>query len=186
MSDNQNDTVRWAAFCEGDQAAFLHLYEEQYNLLYVWAHRWVQQDTAWIKDQLHDFFIYLWEHRHNLSRDIKVKSYLLTSFKRHLINQATKERLLLKPADELELPDLGTTAGDIETFTEQFGKVQKAMRSLSPAQKEVVELRYLQNMSLQEIADQKKTSLRTVYNLMHRALVHLKSELLKKKFLFTW
>lgn len=60
------------------------------------------------------------------------------------------------------------------------------MGALSPAQKEVVELRYMQNMSLQEIADHKKASLRTVYNLMHRALVHLKTELLKKKFLFMW
>lgn len=186
MYDNQNNISRWTAFCEGDQAAFLHLYEEHYNLLYVWAHRWVQQDPAWIQDQLQDFFVYLWEHRQNLSRDVKPRSYLLTAFKRHLFHYAAKERLQPRPIEDLDLPDFDTALADAEFFTEQFGKVEQAMQSLSPAQKEVVELRYLKNLSLQEIADQKKASLRTVYNLMHRALVHLKSELLKKKFLFMW
>lgn len=65
MTANLYDTTRWAAFCEGDQAAYLALYEEHHNLLFIWAHRWAQQDTEWIRDQLHDFFIYLWEHRSN-------------------------------------------------------------------------------------------------------------------------
>lgn len=185
MIPNHFDTTHWAAFCEGDQAAFLSLYEGHYDLLYVWAHRWVQEDTEWIRDQLHDFFIYLWEHRQGLAREINIRSYLLTSFKRYLINNASKNRLLLKPAADLELPgEDGHEAAD--SFSEQFGKVQRAMEVLSPAQKEVVELRYMQNMSLQEIAYHKKASLRTVYNLMHRALVHLKNELVKKKFLFMW
>ncbi|MBO9632055.1 MAG: sigma-70 family RNA polymerase sigma factor [Chitinophagaceae bacterium] len=185
MNLGQFDTKQWAAFCEGDQSAFLTLYEGHYNLLYIWAHRWIEQDTEWIRDQLHDFFIYLWEHRQNLARDINTRSYLLTSFKRYLINNAAKNKLLLKPAVDLELP-AEDDASEMEAFTEQFSKVQRAMDGLSPAQKEVVELRYMQNMSLQEIADHKRSSLRTVYNLMHRALIQLKNELLKKNFLFMW
>lgn len=178
-------TAQWVSFCEGDQTAFLQLYEEHYNLLFVWGGRWVKQDAEWIKDQLHDFFLYLWEHRTNLSREINVRSYLLTAFKRHLIHGLSKNKLVTGTPDMTELP-AQSDAGEAELFTEQFGKVERALQLLSPAQKEVVELRYLQNMSLQEIADHKNASLRTVYNLMHRALVHLKNELLKKKFLFTW
>ncbi|WP_127124726.1 hypothetical protein [Pseudoflavitalea rhizosphaerae] len=51
MTANLYDTTRWAAFCEGDHAAFLALYKEHYNLLYIWAHRWVQQDTEWILEK---------------------------------------------------------------------------------------------------------------------------------------
>ena len=180
-----NHSTSWISFCEGDKSAFLQLYEEHYNLLFVWGGRWVARDAEWIKDQLHDFFLYLWEHRSNLSREINVRSYLLTAFKRHLIHGISKNRIVLSAAEELELPG-DAASEEADHFTEQFGKVARAMQQLSPAQKEVVELRYLQNMSLQEIADHKKASLRTVYNLMHRALVHLKTALLKKKFLFMW
>ncbi|NML22250.1 sigma-70 family RNA polymerase sigma factor [Pseudoflavitalea sp. G-6-1-2] len=178
-------TAQWVSFCEGDQTAFLQLYEAHYNLLFVWGGRWVKQDGEWIKDQLHDFFLYLWEHRSNLSRDINVRSYLLTAFKRHLIHGLSKNKLVMSPAETLDLP-AQSDAGETELFTEQFGKVERAMQLLSPAQKEVVQLRYMQNMSLQEIANHKKASLRTVYNLMHRALVHLKTELLKKNFFYLW
>ena len=108
--------------------------------------------TEWIKDQLQDFFVYLWEHRSNLSRDVNTRSYLLTAFKQ-LINNAAKKNLLLKPVSDLEWHAAVEQDADAESFTEQFGKVQKAIGALSPAQKEVVELRYIQNMSLQEIAD---------------------------------
>lgn len=82
---DERDT--WIKFCAGEQAAFRELYDQYYSRMFVWGCKWLDGETAFVKDQLHDFFIYLWEKRSNLSLDINVPAYLLTAFKRRLVEQ---------------------------------------------------------------------------------------------------
>jgi RNA polymerase sigma factor (sigma-70 family) len=181
MFDERNT---WMKFCDGEQSAFRELYDQYYSRLFVWGCKWLDGDTAFVKDQLHDFFIYLWEKRTGLSRDINVSSYLLTSFKRRLIETWGRQKKL---KDIGSLIDLSADEGeDIAEFTARFDLVRQALATLTPAQREVIELRFLQNMSLQQIADTKNTSLRTVYNLTHRAIIQLRQQLGKKNIFFLW
>ncbi|MBC9932881.1 RNA polymerase sigma factor [Chitinophaga qingshengii] len=181
MSDDKDI---WKQFCAGEQGAFRELYDRYYSRMFVWGCRWLDGETAFVKDHLHDFFIYLWEKRANLAPEVQVSAYLLTSFKRRLIEQWGKEK---------KLKDISSMIGpvqeeqeEMEDFTHQFNRIQAALQSLTPAQREVIEMRFLQNMSLQQIAAAKNTSLRTVYNLTHRAILQLRQELGKKNFLFLW
>jgi RNA polymerase sigma factor (sigma-70 family) len=181
MFDERNT---WMKFCDGEQSAFRELYDQYYSRLFVWGCKWLDGDTAFVKDQLHDFFIYLWEKRTGLSRDINVSSYLLTSFKRRLIETWGRQKKL---KDISSLIDLSADEGeDIADFTARFDLVRQVLATLTPAQREVIELRFLQNMSLQQIADAKNTSLRTVYNLTHRAIIQLRQQLGKKNIFFLW
>lgn len=152
--------------------------------MFVWGCKWLDGETAFVKDQLHDFFIYIWEKRANLSLDINVSAYLLTAFKRRLIEQWGRQKKL---TDITDMIDLSADGGDdTDLFTTQFNRIQQALQTLTPAQREVIELRFLQNMSLQQIADAKNTSLRTVYNLTHRAISQLRLEVGKKNIFFLW
>ncbi|HEY9262473.1 sigma-70 family RNA polymerase sigma factor [Chitinophaga sp.] len=174
----------WIKFCAGEQAAFRELYDTYYSRMFVWGCKWLDGETAFVKDHLHDFFIYIWEKRENLSRDINVSAYLLTAFKRRLIEQWGRQKKLTDITDMIDLS--ADTGDDVDIFTAQFHRIQQALQTLTPAQREVIELRFLQNMSLQQIADVKNTSLRTVYNLTHRAIAQLRTEVGKKNILFLW
>ena len=171
-----NDKDIWKSLCKGDKDAFSELYAQYYSLLFSWGCKWADGDVDFVKDTLHDFFIYLWDKKAKLSTDVYVSNYLLTSFKRSIINELQKTKknhTALQEYSQIGEEDDFTA---IESFTLQFKQVSKALNNLSAAQREVIELRYIYRFSLQQIADKKNSSLRTVYNLMHRALNKLKEE----------
>lgn len=184
----QEPDKNWLAFCEGDQSAFLNVYDLYYTLLFTWGCKWLPENHELVKDTLHDFFIYLWDKRERLSKNINTQSYLLTSFKRRLLYSQSIQKRLTDRSDE----DLYTIPADndeqlaAELFAERFANIQRALDLLPPAQREVIELRYLENKSFEEIAAIKQSSVRTVYNLMHRALATLREEAQKKNFIFLW
>lgn len=172
MSDSDKEV--WVQFCQGSSGAFRELYNQYYSLLFTWGCKWVNNEPDFVRDVLHDFFIYLWEKKKGLAADIHVANYLLTSFRRNLFDRYKKE----KKKSNIALNHLPhDDDSDIEHFKTQYNRVLKAFSILTPAQREVIELRYFQGFSLQQIADQKNTSLRTVYNLMYRAIAQLKKEL---------
>lgn len=187
MNLSHNDAGLWKSFCAGDEESFIKLYEQYYNAFFVWGCKWLGGEQDFVKDQLHDFFIYIWERRDKLSLDINVKAYLLTSFRRQLFYHWKKHKKIESASEFSDFPESDEAELlQAELVMEQFSKLEKALTLLSPAQKEVVELRFLQNKSLQEIADLKNTTIRTTYNLLHRGLSKLRSEINEKKFLWLW
>ncbi|RAJ08335.1 RNA polymerase sigma factor (sigma-70 family) [Chitinophaga skermanii] len=180
----QDDVKTWQSFCDGDDVSFRDLYSKYYTRLFVWGCRWLDGETAFVKDSLHDFFIYLWEKKDNLSRDVHVDKYLLTAFKRRLIEQWGKVKRLDNITDYINLS--GEELDEQAIFDTRYSLIQTALQQLTPAQREVIEWRFIKHMSLQEIADAKNTSLRTVYNLTHRAIAQLRASIGKKNILFLW
>ena len=62
-----------------------------------------------------------------------------------------------------------------EYTKEQSAKLQKALASLSRRQREVVYLRFYQNLSYSEIADLMSMQVESVYNLISKAIGALKN-----------
>lgn len=174
----------WVRFCAGDKGAFRELYDRHYTRMFVWGCKWLKGEEAFVRDTLHDFFIYLWERRSRLTPPANLSAYLLTSFKRRLLDSREKEHL---PADIAGLPDVGDEGlAEAEAFSARFALVAGALATLSPAQREVIELRYLQGMTPEQIAAYKKSSLRTVYNLMHRGIAELRRQVGKQQWMLFW
>jgi RNA polymerase sigma factor (sigma-70 family) len=61
-----------------------------------------------------------------------------------------------------------------ETYQEQVERLQNAISQLPKRQQEVVQLRYNQNFSLEEIADLMQISNQSVRNLLHRSITELR------------
>lgn len=174
----------WVRFCEGEKGAFRELYDQYYTRMFVWGCKWLQGEEAFVRDTLHDFFIYLWERRSRLSQPANLSAYLLTSFKRRLISSREKE---LQPADISGLPDVSDEGmAEAEAFTARFELVSRALTALSPAQREVIEMRYLRGMTPEQIAHVKQSSLRTVYNLMHRGMAALRHQVGSQHLTLFW
>lgn len=169
------DNLLWQQACMGDQQAFGRLYDRYYSLLFAWGCKWSNNDRETVKDVLQDFFLYLWEKKEGLSRDIRLSTYLLTSFKRRLLVDIRRVKTeQYEPGINQPMAD---QSEEIAAFIKLYNKVLAALDKLSPAQREVIELRYLQGLSIEQIAERKKSSVRTVYNLSYRALSQLKDAL---------
>lgn len=56
----------WVRFCAGEKGAFRELYDQHYTRMFVWGCKWLKGEEAFVRDTLHDFFIYLWERRSRL------------------------------------------------------------------------------------------------------------------------
>lgn len=172
------DTSLWHSFLAGDQSSFETIYTLNYKSLYEYAIRRLGQEEA-VKDCLQDLFTKLWSNRRNLRPTDNIKYYLFTALKHSLVNMQTTHN---------RLPGQGTI--DPEQFTLDFEQVslleqkeqntlqlQKllaAMNELTGRQKEVIYLRYFEEMEYTQIAELLDISVKGVYKLNYRALETLK------------
>ncbi len=98
--------------------------------MFVWGCKWLNGEEAFVRDTLHDFFIYLWERRTRLSQPANLSAYLLTSFKRRLTDSWEKQ---LPSADLDGLPDVSDDGmAEAALFSAQFELVSRALASLPP------------------------------------------------------
>lgn len=169
----------------GNEEALLSLMTLYYNDLYKYGLRFTAESNL-TKDLLQEFFLHIWENRSKFQAVENIKSYLVVSFKRFLFQELRKlSRQVgdsVRPADELEYP----FEDYIILFqeSEELRKVLfEAIESLSKREKEMIRLRYYEQLSCEEIAAMTSLELRTVYNNLyeglkklrnHKLLLHLK------------
>jgi RNA polymerase sigma factor (sigma-70 family) len=132
-----------------------------------------------VKDCIQELFIKLWTNRKSIRPTDNIKYYLLASLKNHLINVSSapgqRERGSLDEADHFRLD---FTADTEYIRREQSGERSRqlldALNQLTGRQKEVIYLRYFEEMSYEEIAQLMDISVKGTYKLIYRALDALK------------
>ena len=162
----QQDQIVWEAFRAGEHQAFLALYDQYFPVLFRYC-RQLTPDTAMVEDVIHDLFLELWDRRHRLGPVRSAQAYLLASVRRKMIRQtqqSTPERLpetLPEPFELIESATLkDSLAGALQTLNEQ--------------QREILYLKFYQNLSYQEVAETLELKAATVYKTAQRALRKLK------------
>lgn len=173
-----DDASLWQSFLDGDRPSFEAIYKLYYKSLYEYGMRRLE-DEELVKDCLQDLFTKLWANKKNIRPTNNIKYYLYASLKNNLINaQVSRSK---NPA---------TAAADFESFkldfenipevelnehkTEQAQKLLKALNELTGRQKEVIYLRYFEDMDYDQIAQLLDISVKGVYKLNYRALDVLK------------
>jgi RNA polymerase sigma factor (sigma-70 family) len=154
-----------------------------YNDLFRYGIRFTA-DVDNTKDIVNQFILHAWEQRENFIAAENIKAYLVVSFKRFLINHLRKSFPFKSIADYPEEP-MEHSYEDYIICLEENEALKKALYEsiqLLPArQKELLMLRFYDNMSYEEIAEKNSLSIRTVYNKIHLALKKLRSfELLEQ------
>lgn len=144
------------------------------------------QDESLIRDTIQDLFIKLWTNRKGLRDTDNIKYYLLTSFKNALLNTLHRHQ----KSHALPLNDTGAAHNhNPDSFLLSFAepafitednrrqqslKLQAALNQLSPRQKEIIYLRYFEEIDYEQIASLLDISVGGVYKLHYRALDALK------------
>lgn len=173
-----DDASLWQSFLDGDRQSFEAIYKLYFKSLYEYGMRRLE-DEELVKDCLQDLFTKLWTNRKNLKPTTNIKYYLYASLKNSLINAQVK--LSKNPAkagadfesfkldfENIPEPELN------EQKTEQAQKLLKALNELTGRQKEVIYLRYFEDMDYNQIAQLLDISVKGVYKLNYRALDVLK------------
>jgi len=167
----------------GNEEALFSLMTLYYNDLYKYGLRFTAE-SGLTKDILQQFFLHIWENRTKLQQVENIKGYIVVAFKRFLLQELRKissQIISVQSTDDMEYP-----FEDYIILFQQEKLLSKilyqAIKSLSQRQKELLKLRYYEQLSYEEIAQKTSLSKRTIYNKLHEALKKLRSDKLLENF----
>jgi RNA polymerase sigma factor (sigma-70 family) len=173
-----DETSLWQSFLDGNKQSFETIYTRYYKKLYEYGMRRTEHEEL-VKDCIQELFIKLWTNRKNIRPTDNIKYYLLAALKNHLINAGNvpgrQERGSLEEADHFKLDFTADTEYMRREHTDQQSlRLLEALQQLTGRQKEVIYLRYFEEMSYEDIAQLMDISVKGTYKLIYRALDALK------------
>ncbi len=182
MEDKLVYHLMWERLREGDKNAFLDLYKACYRPLVNYG-LYIYADGDLVCDTTTQVFLELWEKRSRLSRVDNVTAYLKTYLKRKLLSTLKEQRRLesafievLETADNLERPYEDVII-QLQTDEATKRKLEKALLKLTPMQKRLIQLKFFDGYSYQQIAEKTKQTIKTAYNTVYDALKLLRKEI---------
>lgn len=170
----------WDEFRKGSELAFTALYKKYVADLYHYGER-LTGDKQLIEDSIHDLFVELWRQRGGYKPVLRLKFYLLKSFRNQLMkNIRRSKRIPQKTSGDPYDIELLLAPGSLnaeQDAAEELPRLQKSIEGLSRREKEAIVLRFYDGLTYEEIASLMTISTRSVYKLMYRALGALKRTL---------
>lgn len=174
-----NDEQLWQVFKNGSRAALAYLYQLYFFKLYNYGIK-ICQDEDLVKDSIQELFVYLWKKKENLSENNAIKLYLYKSLRRSIYTQLRKnQRSLFKKeiTEQYRFEFILSSEQALiaqEISAQQKEELLQALNQLPQRQKEVVFLRYFENLSPQEVSIAMSLTLNSTYVLLSRAISFLK------------
>lgn len=178
----------WLRFKEGEKDAFEHIFNNYYDELFRYGLK-LSKDTELVRDSIQDLFLKLWKVRDKLKGIEIVRPYLLRSLRNQLI-----DNIKLQNPSELFIDEKLTNLIDLQYSGDDFNKNEKitdevkakviaALNNLKPTQKEIIYLRYFEELNYETIAMIMEMNVQSVRNSVHKAITILKELTLLSPFL---
>ena len=182
-----SDTLLWNDFIKGNEDAFRVIYKNHVQSLFKYGCHFTCNE-ALIKDCIHDVFIELAKYRSGLGSTNNIKLYLFKSLKRRIIKSLDKSGIF-GSIDTEQIPFYYTISNEDEMVEDEaerqrFQLLDKAIATLSPRQKEAIYLKFVSDLSYEELSKVMKLNYQSARNLVFRGLEKLRVSLPKNLFLF--
>jgi RNA polymerase sigma factor (sigma-70 family) len=167
---------------DGQYWAFTALYNRYIKTLTDYGLKFTN-DIQLVEDCLHDLFVWIWKNRSVWHIDYSLKAYLFKSIRTAIFQKVNREkRQVAIENEENEYPfQLSISTEDqfilSETKTILKSKISFLLSLLTARQKEVIYLRYYEDLSFDEIAQNMNLSTKGCYKLMGRAIAELRKTL---------
>lgn len=151
-----NDVQLWRALKAGDKKALAAIYQQEVDALFKYGCQ-ITTDQALVEDSIQDLFIELWKNKATLGDTDAIRQYLLVALRRkiirHLKQGENRTERHLKVVD----PNAHTAGADEHLIGEEEAEnqqqsVSKALALLSERQREILYLRYFEEMDYRHIA----------------------------------
>lgn len=175
------------ALLNDDAAALAYLSTAQYKNLYNYALK-LTADSDLIRDAIQDLFVDVWDKRQHLNDVQNLKAYLLFALRNKVLKAVEKnKRLILYEAIDFGVLDFTNQEQNVIEMEQEWQnqlQLKKHFNALTDRQREVIYLRFYQNLTNEDIAQVMGVNKQSVANLLHRTLKELKDNWLKGLVLF--
>jgi RNA polymerase sigma-70 factor, ECF subfamily len=156
-----------------DIDAFEDLFRTYHSRLCGFAYTYLNDRDA-ARDVVQDLFMAIWQKRETMEIRTSVRAYLFAALRNRLLNKSARAKL---EQQWFQRADIGDTEIADETLAidqqmqsaETGARVRQAVAALPPGCRSVVQLRFQEEMSYQEIAESLGIAPKTVENQLARA-----------------
>lgn len=178
-----SDSELWKSFKEGNESAFIYIYNSHFSDLYGYGFQFTQ-DKETIKDCIQDLFVELNKSRKGLADTNCIRAYLFKSFRNNLLHYL-KKQTKIQLEDELHFRNsflISIAQEDVlinrQLDEEMHEKLKRATMELTKRQREVIYYLYYEGLSIDQIKDIMDLGTRkSVQNILYKAIAQLKSRL---------
>lgn len=169
------DLLLWQQMQQGSELALGRLIQKFFNSLQNYGYKFVR-DEDFVKDCVQEVFIEIWHRRERISEPDSVRAYLLGSVRRRVLREGYRQQIIRddEPMDlenDLNLVEFSPEWSVIEqeSLAETTQRIADALKQLPKRQREVIYLRFYQNLERDEIAAIMNVNPQSVSNLLQAA-----------------
>lgn len=169
---NVSENILWMSFKNGDDRSFELIYRKYADALFRYGIQFTSNESL-VKDAIHDVYVKLYNDRQHLKTEVNIKFYLFTCLKNHLYNLLKRE-LFFDKVDIEEYEYLDPGAEEQVTLTLNQSELQETVRKvlgmLTDRQREIIYYRYIEELSIEEIAVLMDMNYQSVQNSIQRSI----------------
>ncbi len=172
----------WSRFRSGDDAAFEAVYVQNFDLLLRYGAIY-EHDVEVVKDALQEIFVKLYNTRTALNESGNIKSYLLVALRNKLFDRKKNKKISstvsidIYPDFVISEDEFDTNLSDDDSYN--VTKVKGILNTLTPKQKQIIHLRFVENLSFKEISEILHIENQSAKNSIARSIEKIKKEFFK-------
>lgn len=185
--EQENDAQLVAKYLKGDENSLRILYEKHIPSVYNFISR-IAPNNAEIDDIIQVSFIKAWKNLKKFKSDYSFKTWLFTISKNTLLDHLKKKSPIAfsfndqdENSESLEIKDSRPLQDFVLDQADSEERVSQLLGTLSPAQRAVVILRVMENLSFREIGTVLGQPMETVKTRYRRAISFLSNHLSENK-----
>jgi RNA polymerase sigma-70 factor (ECF subfamily) len=179
LNTTDQDILLWEAFRKGDKEAFAILFRKYYSPLFFYGNKF-SSDKQLLEDAIHELFIELWQSKSQTPVS-SVKAYLFKSLKYKLIKLMKRNGQAEALNENTDLHFEWSHENFLVAEQESEEKKQQllhAVAQLTNRQKEIIYLKYYQNLDYDEVSEIMNINYQVARNLLYQSIKALKKILL--------
>jgi RNA polymerase sigma factor (sigma-70 family) len=176
----EREAFLWKAMQAGNEAVFTEIFDTYSNLLFQYGLT-VNNDRELVKDSVQELFIVIWTNRHGLGVARSIKYYLFFSLRRLILKKAGKSRRFFSLSSfsnstfSIEAPDQSIVRKEININHQLL--ITRALEKLPARQKEIIFLKYYQELKNEDIEKIMNLNNQVVRNTLYKALHSLRLQM---------
>lgn len=168
----------WEEYRSGNILALGKIMQSLYHDLFHWGMR-LYGEKEFVKDCIQEVFLNLWKQHGTIGPVENVKDYLLMVLKSHMIRELSNKNEMLQSCIDDEYSFAVEFSTDLQMIEEEheiyrFRTLEKVLNTLPQRQKELIYLRFYQNLSFEQISSIMNLGRQSVYNLFQKSLNSLR------------
>jgi RNA polymerase sigma factor (sigma-70 family) len=176
------DTLLLNALRNDDEAALNHLFSTYYNRLFRTGLKYGATNEA-VQEAIQSVFIDVWQYRKTLGDIVSFEAYLKGSLRKRLSKMGEKA---LKNGENTVYTEgsshdilLSVEAYESVLILQETNDLKRhelkiALEQLTPRQKELIVMRYFEEMNYADIAEKTQLQTDSIYKTIHEALKRLR------------